>query len=184
MVLFPLHIGADDIVEAAAPRVSAEGGTPVVAERKLGEGQITFVNVAAYPGDAALERLYQELLRETGQRVLSEERARVWARGSEDVSFAVFDWDRIPGQPATSTVYFLNVNWWGDTSQPTEAHLLWQDVEVPLAITRGKIHIVTVAGDWGIWTQDIDTDVSGLHPELRGAGGHPLRTVELRAVLI
>jgi len=165
---FKLQLG-DVILQGTVPRVTDEAGTPVLAERKIGEGQVTFVNVAAYPGDAALEGLYQELLRETGQRVLGEERARVWARGSEDSSFAVFDWDRIPGQPATSTVYFLNVNWWGEASQPSEAHLLWEDADVPLAITRGKIHMVTVAGDWGIWTQDIDTDVRGLHPGPRGA---------------
>jgi hypothetical protein len=165
---FKLQLG-DVILQGTVPRVTDEAGTPVLAERKIGEGQVTFVNVAAYPGDAALEGLYQELLRETGQRVLGEERARVWARGSEDSSFAVFDWDRIPGQLATSTVYFLNVNWWGEASQPSEAHLLWEDADVPLAITRGKIHMVTVAGDWGIWTQDIDTDVRGLHPGPRGA---------------
>jgi hypothetical protein len=28
--------------------------------------------------------------------------------------------------------------------------------------------MVTVAGDWGIWTQDIDTDVVGLQPEPHG----------------
>jgi hypothetical protein len=48
------------------------------------------------------------------------------------------------------------------------AHLLWKDADVPLALARGKIHVVTLAGDWGIWTQDNDTDVTGLRPESRG----------------
>ena len=92
----------------------------------------------------------------------------MWARGAENTSFAVYDWDPLPGQPPTSTVYLLNVNWWSEPPQASPAHLLWGDADVPLDITRGVIHVVTVAGDWGIWTQDNDTDVGGLHIESRG----------------
>jgi hypothetical protein len=148
-------------------RLTDMAGTPVLAERKLGAGQVTIVNVAAYPGNASLERLYHELLRETGHRILQEERARVWVRGSDDTSFAVYDWDEAAGKPATSTIYLLNVDWWSDPPLSSQADLLWQDVEIPLSITRGKIHIVTVSGDWGLWTQDIDTDVTGLYPGRR-----------------
>jgi len=158
----------DVILDGATPRIIDESGTPVVVEHKIGKGQVTFVNVAAYPGDAALEGLYRELLREAGERVIVEQRAGVWARGSEDISFAVYDWDPAPGQPPTSTVYLLNVNWWSDDTTLPAAHLLWKDADVPLALARGKIHVVTLAGDWGIWTQDNDTDVAGLRPESRG----------------
>ena len=162
-----LQLG-DVILDGAVARLADAAGTPVLLERKLGTGQLTFVNVASYPGDAALEALYRELLRNTGERVLAEQRVRVWGKGSEDASFTVYDWDQVPGKPATSTVYFLNVNWWSDTSQPCEAHLLWEDADIPLAITRGKIHRVTVAGNWGLWTCDTDTDVKGLNPASQG----------------
>jgi hypothetical protein len=162
-----LQLG-DVILDGAVARLTDEAGTPVLVERKFGTGQVTFVNVATYPGDAALEGLYRELLSKTGERVVTEQRARVWGRGSENASFTVYDWDQIPGRPSISTVYFLNVNWWSDDSQPCEAHLLWEDADIPLAITRGKIHAVTVAGDWGIWTCDTDTDVRGLHPDSQG----------------
>jgi hypothetical protein len=157
------------ILQGAVPRLVDGTGTPVLVERKLGAGQVTFVNVAAYPGDAALEGLYRELLREAGRRILAQERARMWVKGTEDASFAVYDWARVVGQPATHAVYLLNVNWWSDAPQPTEAHLLWKNAEVPLEITRGKIHIVTVSGDWGIWTQDNDTDVMNLQAQPRRA---------------
>jgi hypothetical protein len=158
----------DVILDRATPCIIDEAGTPVVVEHKIGRGKVTFVNVAAYPGDAALEGLYRELLREAGERVVEEQRATVWARGSEDISFAVYDWDPVSGQPPTSTVYLLNANWWSDAPHPSQAHFLWGDADVPLAITRGVIHVVTVAGDWGIWTQDNDTDVGGMRLESRG----------------
>ena len=172
---------------SAIPRLTDEAGTPVVAERKLGAGQVTLVNAAAYPGDSALQGLYRELLRETGERVLSEERARVWVRGSEDTSFAVYDSPET-GQPAVSTVYLLNVDWWSDPPRLSQARLLWQDAEVPLSLARGIIHVVTVAGDWGIWTQDLDTDVTRLEPgprgvkvSLQGQGKTTLRVLYRRA---
>jgi hypothetical protein len=162
-----LQLG-DVILHDAVARLTDEAGAPVVVERKLGAGQVTFVNVAAYPGDAALEGLYRRLLRSVGEQVVAEQRAKVWGRGSEDASFAVYDWERTQGRPATSTVYFLNVNWWSENPAPAEAHLLWGDTDIPLAITRGKIHAVTVAGDWGIWTSDTDTDVRSLNPGAQG----------------
>lgn len=174
---------ADVVLAGAVPRVVDEVGVPLLAERKLGKGQVTFINVAAYPGDAALEGVYKELLCESGRRVLAEESASVWAKGSEDTSFAVYDWG-ISAKPPISTVYFLNVNWWSDSPQNSQAHLLWRGVAVPLEISRGKIHMVTVAGDWGIWTQDINTDVIGLQPDphgvlisLQGQGSTQLRVL-------
>lgn len=126
------------------------------------------MNVAAYPANAALEGLYQQLLREAGERVLAEQSANVWVRGTEDVSFAVYDWDPVPGQVPVSSVYLLNVNWWSDDTTLPVAHLLWKDSEVPLAVPRGVIHVVTVSGDWAIWTQDFDADVAELKPDGRG----------------
>ena len=158
----------DVALEGATARITDEAGTPVILENKVGKGQVTFVNVAAYPGDAAVEDLYRGLLHAAGKRAVAEQKSNVWVKGSEDVSFAVYDWDRTPGQPPISTVYLLNVNWWSDNPPVSEAHLLWKDAEVPLAITRGKIHVVTVAGDWGVWTQDINTDVTGIQPDSRG----------------
>ena len=158
----------DVTLDGAATRIVDEAGTPVVVDHKIGKGKVTFVNVAAYPGDAALEGLYRELLRQAGEHAVAEQRARVWAKGSEDTSFAVYDWDQAPGQPPTSTIYFLNINWWSEDATLPYAHLLWGDADVPLAILRGVIHAVTVAGDWGIWTQDNDTDVIALRPDAGG----------------
>lgn len=157
------------ILHGAVSRVADSGGTPVVVEFKLGRGRVTFMNAAAYPADAAVEGLYQALMREAGRKTLAQERASIWVKGTDDVSFAVYDWNRMAGQPATHTVYLLNVDWWSDVPRPTEAQLLWQDVEMPLNVTRGKIHMLTASGDWGMWTQDNETDVMSLHSEARRA---------------
>jgi hypothetical protein len=154
-------------LHGAVPRVTDSSGTPVVADFDLGKGRVTYVN-AVYPADPAVEGLYQALLREAGQQTLAQEREHVWIKGTDDVSFAVYDWDGKAGEPATHTAYLLNVNWWSDEPQPSEAKLLWRDAELPLSITRDTIHVVTTSGDWGIWTQDNETDVMSLHSDARG----------------
>nr|AUN36757.1 hypothetical protein [uncultured bacterium] len=154
-------------LHSALPRVVDSAGTPVVIACELGKGRVTFVNAPLYPADSAVEAVYQGLLQEAGQQTLARERDSLWVKGTDDVSFAVYDWDREAGEPATHTVYLLNVNWWSDAPWPSEAKLLWQDVEIPLNITRGEIHMVTTSGDWGVWTQDNETDVISLHSQAR-----------------
>jgi len=59
----------------------------------------------------------------------------------------------------------LNVNWWSEKPDPAPAQLLWGGAEIPLAISREQIHVVTVSGDWGVWAEDGETDVMRIEPE-------------------
>lgn len=173
------------VVDEGVVRVSDGNGTPVLVEHELGRGRVTFLNTAAYPGEARVSPLYEELLRGMGSESMGEERQRVWVRGNEDVSFAVWDWEgssRGPG--GTRTIYLLNVNWWSENPEAGQAQLLWREAEIPLAISRDKIHIVTVSGDWGIWVDDGETDIMRIEAEgkrarvrLQGQGKSPLQVL-------
>jgi hypothetical protein len=125
---------------------------------------VTYVNAAGYPGEGSLAPLYARLLAQVGAGVVSVEGQRVWVEGSEDLSFAAYDWDK-EGNARTSTVYLLNVNWWSDPPRTAEARLVWGGAEIPLRITRDRIHVVTLSKEWGIWTDDLDTDVMDMQEE-------------------
>jgi hypothetical protein len=155
-----LQLGAV-VLRGANALVTDTRGTPVVAERTLGRGRVTWVNAAAYPGDPALAGVYAELLRRMGTEIREEQRRDVWVQGSDDVSFAVWDHAEL------RTVYLLNVNWWSDAPSAAAARLLWGDVEVPLELARDRIHAITVQGDWGVWTSDRDTDVMAMEGDTR-----------------
>jgi hypothetical protein len=125
------------------------------------------VNAAAYPGDESLVPLYQRLLMHIGAAAAAEERQKIWVQGSEDVSFAVYDWETRAAP--TNTVYLLNVNWWSDPPEKSEARLLWKDAQIPVHIARDRIHVITFCKDWGIWTEDLDTDVMEIQAEAERA---------------
>jgi hypothetical protein len=158
----------DITLRGATVRVKDAHGTPVLVENQLGRGRVIFLNVAAYPGDTPVAGLYAELMRRAAAEALARQ-DRIWAQGSEDVSFSVWDWDAASGKTQTSTVYLLNVNWWSETPQAGSAELLWNDQVIPLAISAGRIHAVTVSGDWGIWPGEASADVIGIEPQGRRA---------------
>jgi hypothetical protein len=159
-----LRLGEARLVEAEV-RVRDGRGTPLLVENRVGRGRVTYVNAAAYPGEESLAPLYQEVLKSIGASTLSEEGQQAWVQGSEDVSFAVYDWEARAGKAQTSTIYLLNVNWWSGTPQRAEARLFWGGAEIPLEITRDRIHMITLSKEWGIWTEDLDTDVMEVQEE-------------------
>ena len=76
------------------------------------------------------------------------------------------------------------MNWWSENPEAGQAQLLWREAEIPLAISRDKIHIVTVSGDWGIWVDDGETDIMRIEAEgkrarvrLQGQGKSPLQVL-------
>ena len=156
------------VLNGALVRIADRRGTPLLIENRIGRGAVTLVNAAAYPGEEALAPLYRLLVRGIGEDTLSRERRSLWVKGSEDVSFAVYDWEKAADAPQISTAYLLNVNWWDRAPQPRPAKLLWRDSQIPLSISRDRIHIITVSGDWGIWTADARTDVMDVRPEGSG----------------
>ena len=82
--------------------------------------------------------------------------------GSEDLSFAIYDWEQTPGESPTCTAYLLNVNWWEEKAGPAEARFLWNDTTIPLQITPGRLAVFTLQGDWGIGIDDVETDTTRL----------------------
>ena len=66
-----------------------DSGRALVWSVKLGEGEVFFVNAREYAGRDAVAAAYRELL----SRLVPECAASqpVWARGSGDVQFSVFD---------------------------------------------------------------------------------------------
>jgi hypothetical protein len=146
-------------IDGAVPRVVDESGVPLLLEHHLGRGCVRFVNAAEYPAHPSLAPFYEELVRQVGDQTLLMEKDRVLVRGSEDASFAVYDWQQDAGNSPACTIYLLNINWWDEKPRPAEVQLLWKMAQIPLQISHGKLQAITLCDDWGIWTEDFETDV-------------------------
>ena len=68
-------------------------------------------------------------------------------------------------------VTFLNclTGWWDEKPLPAEVRLLWKKAELPIQITPGKIHVITLCDNWGIWTEDFETDIMGIEASQQSA---------------
>jgi hypothetical protein len=146
-------------IDGAEPRVIDENGVPLLLEHHIGRGCVRFVNASVYPAHPSLAPFYAELVRQVGDQTLLMEKDKVWVRGSEDASFAVYDWQQDAGNSPACTIYLLNINWWDEKPRPAEAQLLWKTAEIPLQISHGKLQAITLCDDWGIRTEDFETDV-------------------------
>jgi hypothetical protein len=156
-------------LEGARPTLINNAGVPLVMENHVGRGSVTFVNAAVCPGHPYVSALYEHLLHQVGTRTLRTERDQAWVQGSQDVSFAVYDWKKRGDEPAVSTIYLLNINWWDESHPGAQVQLLWGKTEIPILVTSGRVHRITLCGDWGVWTQDNDSDILGIEPRRKSA---------------
>jgi hypothetical protein len=152
----------------------SDDGIPIVVENSLGKGKVILVNSKSYPAEDSVKALYSGLLTQLGQQMLNLERSRGWLNGSDEIGFTVYDQVELH---SLRTIYFLNVNWWADDEQPSEAKLLWGERSIPLDVIRGNLNLITLADNWGIWTQDNETDIidmdeteNGVIIKLQGQG--------------
>ena len=89
--------------------------------------------------------------------------------GSEDVSFAVYNWGAKAGESPTYTAYVLNTNWRDEEPKPAEAKLLWKETKVPHQIAPGKLSLIALQRNWEIGTRMLKP----ILPESRQAKGLP-----------
>ena len=83
--------------------------------RRVGQGQVVFFAGDCYP--AAIADDYTAAMKAAVERAVAPEKSKVWAQGSEDVNFAVYE------QPdGTRKLYALNINWWDKSDGKLEIH--------------------------------------------------------------
>lgn len=73
--------------------------------RKIGKGEVIFFADDSYPADMAEE--YRNAMEEVSRKAVEPEYEKLWAKGNEDVNFAVYE-----EEDGKRTLYALNINWW------------------------------------------------------------------------
>ena len=143
-----------------------DSGRALVWSVKLGEGEVFFVNAREYAGRDAVAAAYRELL----SRLVPECAASqpVWARGSEDVQFSVFDQGN--GQ---KHVYFLAADWFHAADAPRAASLVLNGVSCPVEVPFGSPVKAVCRGDTAVWPADARNEVlsnDGKTARVQGTG--------------
>lgn len=76
-----------------------------ISRRNVGRGKVIFFGGDAYP--CAMEEEYRKVMAEIAEEAIAPEKEKLWAEGSEDINFAVYE-----KEDGTRTLYTLNINWW------------------------------------------------------------------------
>lgn len=123
-------------------------------ERRVGLGRVICYTHDCYPSDRRIRSAYERDLQCLGESVCSRERARGWIRGTDDVSFTVYDWDDKP----LRTIYLLDIAWWSGRAA-TSATLLFGKGAWPVTVRRGRIEVVTLSENLAVQPDATDADV-------------------------
>jgi len=73
--------------------------------RRIGKGEVVFFANDCYPSEIVEE--YTSAMKMAIERAIEPEKAKLWAQGSDDINFAVYE-----QEDETRTLYALNINWW------------------------------------------------------------------------
>lgn len=132
--------------------VSADDGTPLVVEKKVGCGSILFFNTLYFPANPAIKETYIHYF-ETRCDAVCETEA-VFPLVDGDVQAVVYDLPQ-GGQ----AVYFLAVDWWKDPSNIRKAQLRIQGIHYPVELPFGVMKKALVNDGVAILCQSETADV-------------------------
>jgi hypothetical protein len=145
----------DITLTGAEVELKSSDGVPLIIRNFIGNGEVTFVNIKAYPAEAGARNIYTEQLKRLGQYMVDIEKEKGWMKCSVEVGFTVYD-NALNG---IRTIYFINMNWWAKGYITSKASLLWGDKIAELSVNRDVMNIINLSDNWAIQTSDNETDV-------------------------
>lgn len=132
--------------------VRADDGTPLVVEKKCGNGSILFFNTLYYPANAAIKDLYIHYFESRSDAVCDAE--AVFPEVGSDVQAVIYD------QPdGSQAVYFIAVDWWNDPEAIRTAQLRINGIRYEVTLPFGVMKKALVKGDTAVLCQSESADV-------------------------
>ncbi len=138
-------------------------GVPFVIRRKLGKGQVYFVNAAEYPADQRVRDTYENLLRQFAEEAARENFHKGWMTGNDTVGTAVYD--REDGQ---RVIYAVNTDWWSSPVRCAKGVLHLADREYEVDIPADRITQITINGETAAVVSDLETEVMEIRQTEKG----------------
>lgn len=105
-----LHNGAPEYhTDSALEELLGQDWTACegLRKRQVGKGQVIFFADDCFPANDSICADYELQMRKIAEDVVNMESTSLWAKGNEDVNFAIYEQEN-----GTRTAYFLNIRWW------------------------------------------------------------------------
>ena len=146
----PLHVS--DYASTHPVLLRTDNGLPLVYEIPMEKGAVYFVNAREYVGNEGVQALYTKLLDLVVDSCLEEESD--YARGDEDVQFAVYDQGN--GQ---KHIYFLATDWYRDPESLRKATLMLRGVPYSVEVPFGQLVKAVACDGSAVWPGDDSCEV-------------------------
>lgn len=129
----------------------SDSGAPLVISKKVGKGELVFVNAVEYPGDAAVSELYKSVLAKYSRETVNKERS--WIEEDDGIEFSAYDC-------GDSVRYFYLIAVDHLTDGNRTAVLRVGTDRYKLSIPFGRLVKIAVDGDRAVWSDSEDTELT------------------------
>lgn len=126
-----------------------------------GLGKIIYFPQNDYPIESSLKENYVAVMKEIGEKTISNETDKGWMQAASSVGFSVWD------QADRRTIYLLNTNWKSDEeAQPSV--LIYKNQRFPIQVRQYHIETIHCAEDLAVMPTSNTTDVLSIQQTATG----------------
>lgn len=146
--------------------LKTDSGRTLVYSVNLGSGTVYFINTREYVGNDAVAEVYRRVLDLVVPACLEEE--TIYARGNEDVQFAVYDQGN--GQ---KHIYLLATDWYRDPDALRMGELVLDGITYPVEVPFGQLVKAVSCGGKAVWPCEDCNEVlsfDGKRAKVQGVG--------------
>ena len=132
--------------------IQSETGHDIVCRYRIGKGEVVLFNVNAYPAHPSIKALYENELRTSMKKAVSEE--DVWAQTGDDVEFSVYDCGN-----GEKHIYLLAVDWYREPSIMRKAILIIGSHRYEIDVPFGVMLKCVVKDGVGVYAYTEDVEI-------------------------
>lgn len=167
---------AEDSLEGMPIRVSklplkydrvickTDAGLPLVVSKRVGEGELVFVNALEYPGNESVRSLYKELLKVYSEEIFADE--KVWIEGGDGIEFSIYD-----SEDGTRYFYLISVDILADENAEKTAILRVGDDRYEISFPFGRLVKVAVRDGVAVWSDSESLEIGEISMNLAKVEG-------------
>lgn len=136
----------DDVI------ATTDSGYPLLGVRRIGLGQIFFVNALQYPAHKAVKPLYEAAVSEVSDNLNAEE--KVFISCGKDVGFTVYD-----QKDGARHLYVIAVDWYNDPDKMRNATLRIGKRKYKIDVPFGSMLKIVSKDNLAVWSEDENVEV-------------------------
>jgi hypothetical protein len=141
-----------NIPEGATVLKQTDSGNALIYEIKVENGTVYVINTLEYAGNPAIYSTVRDFVATISDQSFAEE--RIWAKGDENVHFAVYD-----QEDGSRHIYFLAIDWFNPSEPTHTAKIILNDCEYPIDVRYGTMIKAVATDNIAAWFDCEECDV-------------------------